>query len=111
MTYKVYGMTVTNINYVLTKIMEDKVMKKLFAALTTIAMIAACSVSAFAAGELNETQAPADNATPGVSDVTPGASSGDADNAQTGVVLAVVPAALAAGALTVSGIVLKKKNK
>ena len=40
--------------------------------------------------------------------VTPGASSG---NTNTGVVLTVVPVALAAGALTVSGIVLKKKNK
>ena len=32
-------------------------------------------------------------------------------NTNTGVVLTVVPVALAAGALTVSGIVLKKKNK
>lgn len=73
-------------------------MKKLFATLASVAMIAACSTAAFAAGEIGETE-------------TPGASSGVAGNTDTGVVLTVVPVALAAGALTVSGIVLKKKNK
>ena len=53
--------------------------------------------AAFAAGDIGKSE-----------DVTPGASSG---NTNTGVVLTVVPVALAAGALTVSGIVLKKKNK
>ena len=57
----------------------------------------ACSTAAFAAGDIGKSE-----------DVTPGASSG---NTNTGVVLTVVPVALAAGALTVSGIVLKKKNK
>lgn len=67
-------------------------MKKILATVASIAMVAACSTAAFAAGDT----------------VTPGASSG---NTNTGVVLTVVPVALAAGALTVSGIVLKKKNK
>ncbi len=71
-------------------------MKKILATIASIAMVAACSTAAFAAGDV------------GVSDVAPGASSG---NTNTGVVLTVVPVALAAGALTVSGIVLKKKNK
>lgn len=72
-------------------------MKKILATIASIAMVAACSTAAFAAGDV------------GVSDVAPGASSGG--NTNTGVVLTVVPVALAAGALTVSGIVLKKKNK
>lgn len=72
-------------------------MKKFFAALASVAMIAACSTAAFAAGEIGETE-----------EVAPGTSSG---SPSTGVVLTVVPVALAAGALTVSGIVLKKKNK
>lgn len=53
--------------------------------------------SSFRAGDIGKSET-----------VTPGASSG---NTNTGVVLTVVPVALAAGALTVSGIVLKKKNK
>ena len=56
-----------------------------------------CWAAAFAAGDIGKSET-----------VTPGASSG---NTNTGVVLTVVPVALAAGALTVSGIVLKKKNK
>ena len=77
--------------------MEDKEMKKILATVASIAMVAACSTAAFAAGDIGKSV-----------DVTPGASSG---NTNTGVVLTVVPVALAAGALTVSGIVLKKKNK
>lgn len=76
--------------------MEDKEMKKFLAAVASIATIAACSTAAFAAGDVGESTAP-------------GASSDG--NVPTGVVLTVVPVALAAGALTVSGIVLKKKNK
>ena len=72
--------------------MEDKEMKKILATVASIAMVAACS-----AGDIGKSET-----------VTPGASSG---NTNTGVVLTVVPVALAAGALTVSGIVLKKKNK
>lgn len=72
-------------------------MKKILATVASIAMVAACSTAAFAASDI-----------PGNSEVAPGASSG---NTNTGVVLTVVPVALAAGALTVSGIVLKKKNK
>ena len=71
-------------------------MKKILATVASIAMVAACSTAAFA-GDIGKSE-----------DVTPGASSG---NTNTGVVLTVVPVALAAGALTVSGIVLKKKNK
>ena len=67
-------------------------MKKILATVASIAMVAA-----FAAGDIGKSET-----------VTPGASSG---NTNTGVVLTVVPVALAAGALTVSGIVLKKKNK
>ncbi len=70
-------------------------MKKILASIACIAAIAACSTAAFAADV----------------DAAPGASSGTPNNPTTGVVLTVVPAALAAGALTVSGIVLKKKNK
>lgn len=74
-------------------------MKKILASIACIAAIAACSTAAFAA---DVDAAPA----------APGASSGTPNsNPTTGVVLTVVPAALAAGALTVSGIVLKKKNK
>ena len=69
-------------------------MKKILATVASIAMVAACSI---AAGDIGKSET-----------VTPGASSG---NTNTGVVLTVVPVALAAGALTVSGIVLKKKNK
>lgn len=72
-------------------------MKKILATVASIAMVAACSTAAFAAGDIVKSET-----------VTPGASSG---NTNTGVVLTVVPVALAAGALTVSGIVLKKKNK
>lgn len=72
-------------------------MKKILATVASIAMVAACSTAAFAAGDIGKSEA-----------VNPGASSG---NTNTGVVLTVVPVALAAGALTVSGIVLKKKNK
>ena len=68
-------------------------MKKILATVASIAMVAACST----AGDIGKSET-----------VTPGASSG---NTNTGVVLTVVPVALAAGALTVSGIVLKKKNK
>lgn len=80
--------------------MEDKEMKKILATIASIAMVAACSTAAFAAGDVGVSEKP--------EDVAPGASSG---NTNTGVVLTVVPVALAAGALTVSGIVLKKKNK
>lgn len=73
-------------------------MKKILATVASIAMVAACSTAAFAAGDIGKSETV----------VTPGASSG---NTNTGVVLTVVPVALAAGALTVSGIVLKKKNK
>ena len=76
-------------------------MKKILATVASIAMVAACSTAAFAAGDIGKSGKPEDV-------VTPGASSG---NTNTGVVLTVVPVALAAGALTVSGIVLKKKNK
>ena len=77
--------------------MEHKEMKKILATIASIAMVAACSTAAFAAGDVGFSE-----------EVAPGASSG---NTNTGVVLTVVPVALAAGALTVSGIVLKKKNK
>ena len=59
-------------------------MKKILATVASIAMVAACSTAAFAAGDIGKSET---------------------------VVLTVVPVALAAGALTVSGIVLKKKNK
>ncbi len=72
-------------------------MKKILATLAAVATVAVCSATAFAV-EVGESEA------------VPGASSGES-NVPTGVVLTVVPAALAAGALTVSGIVLKKKNK
>ena len=75
-------------------------MKKILATIASIAMVAACSTAAFAAGDAGDSENPVE--------VAPGASSG---NTNTGVVLTVVPVALAAGALTVSGIVLKKKNK
>lgn len=86
--------------------MEDKEMKKFLAVLASIAMMTVCSTAAFAAGEVGDT-------------TTPGACTGEIQgegesggtNVPTGVVLTVVPVALAAGALTVSGIVLKKKNK
>ncbi len=71
-------------------------MKKILATLAAVATVAVCSVSAFAAEVGDST--------------VPGASSGET-NVPTGIVLTVVPTALAAGALTVSGIVLKKKNK
>ncbi|MCH5325371.1 MAG: hypothetical protein J1E39_09155 [Eubacterium sp.] len=69
-------------------------MKKILAAIASIAVIAACSTAVFA-------------------DAAVGDSSGvvDATNPETGITLTVVPVALAAGALTASGIVLKKKNK
>ncbi len=71
-------------------------MKKILATIACIAAVAACSTAAFAADV----------------DAMPGDSSGVlVKNPGTGVALTVVPAAIAAGALTVSGIVLKKKNK
>lgn len=73
-------------------------MKKFLATVASIAMVAVCSTAAFAAGDVGASE-----------EVNPGTSSGG--NVPTGVVLTVVPVALAAGALTVSGIVLKKKNK
>ena len=71
-------------------------MKKILATVASIAMVAACSTAAFAAGDIGKSET-----------VTPGASSG---NTNTGVVLTVVPVALAAGALTVSGIVFEKRQ-
>lgn len=73
-------------------------MKKILAAIACIAAVAACSTAAFAA-EVGASDGANSQAT--VGDSNPG----------TGVILTVVPTALAAGALTVSGIVLKKKNK
>ncbi len=75
-------------------------MKKILAAIACIAAVAACSTAAFAADvEVGASDGANSQAT--VGDSNPG----------TGVILTVVPTALAAGALTVSGIVLKKKNK
>ncbi|MBR4305649.1 MAG: hypothetical protein IKT78_02275 [Ruminiclostridium sp.] len=74
-------------------------MKKLLATLGAIIAVSLCT-----------TMACAEEAAPGASSgVFPGASSGG--NVATGIILTAIPTALAAGALTVSGIVLKKKNK
>ncbi len=75
-------------------------MKKILSAIASVALIATCSVCAFAAGDSDVGES-----------TTVGVGSGSGTNVPTGVVLTVVPVALAAGALTVSGIVLKKKNK
>ncbi|MBP3922817.1 MAG: hypothetical protein J6D27_07625 [Ruminiclostridium sp.] len=81
-------------------------MKKLSAILITIITVLACTISASA-----EETAPGSSSgsTPGYSDnTTPGISS---ENLPTGIILTAVPTTLAAGALILSGIVLKKKNK
>lgn len=79
-------------------------MKKILAAIACIAAVAACSTAAFAAGV-------GDSENVGEGAGNNQATVGDSSNPGTGVVLTVVPTALAAGALTISGIVLKKKNK
>ena len=68
-------------------------MKKLLATLITVITVLSCTTIASA------------------EETAPGASSGTPENVPTGIILTVVPTALAAGALTVSGIMLKKKNK
>jgi len=78
-------------------------MKKIFATIASIAMIAACSTAAFAAEEVI-----GDSQVPGASS---GLVSDENNTVNTGVALTVIPVALAAGALTASGIVLKKKSK
>ncbi|MBQ8931863.1 MAG: hypothetical protein IJ045_05470 [Ruminiclostridium sp.] len=73
-------------------------MKKLLAAFITTIAVLSCTISASAEG------------------MTPGSSSGNtpgtsSENLPTGIILTVVPTALAAGALVLSGVALKKKNK
>ena len=82
-------------------------MKKFLATFITIIAVLSCTISVSA-----------EEATPGASsNTTPGASSGEAtpgissENVPTGIILTTVPATLAAGALILSGIALKKKNK
>ena len=87
-------------------------MKKFLVSIVAIATVLVCSSTAFAAevGESDEVPGTSSGIVADDDAVAPGTSSGET-NVPTGVVLTVVPTALAAGALAVSGIVLKKKNK
>ncbi|MBQ8791603.1 MAG: hypothetical protein IJZ51_09855 [Ruminiclostridium sp.] len=73
-------------------------MKKLLATFITIIAVLSCTIPASA-----EDTAPGSS-----SGTTPGMSS---ENLPTGIILTAVPTTLAAGALILSGLALKKKNK